>query len=73
MILADAAIPTDLIGYLATACAGLVTAIGILFWQLLASKGETIALAKELIPVSTALLAAAQAFQKVVDRQEGRS
>lgn len=73
MILADASLtPTDLTGALTIAVGALCTVVGVLFWQLIASKSETLALAKELIPVSTALLQAAQAFQKIVERREGQ-
>lgn len=71
-MLADGSLPPteSLVAYMAVAIAGLVTAIGVLFWQLLAAKGESLALAKELIPVATALHSTAQAMQRIVERHE---
>lgn len=70
MILLSDAAPQDLTGALMVACGGLVTAVGILFWQLIAAKNETTALAKELMPIATNLLAAAQSMQKMVEKKE---
>ena len=62
---------TDLIAYLVSAIITMAAAIGVLFWQFVASKNETIALAKELIPVASAMNAIATALKKVVDRTGG--
>lgn len=65
--------PTDLTGALVVACGALSTSVGVLFWQLLAAKSETLALARELIPVATNLMVAAQALQKIVEKKESQS
>lgn len=64
------ATPSDLVGYLVAAIGAMSVTIGVLFWQLIAAKGETLTLAKELIPVATALHSTAQAMQKIVERHE---
>lgn len=72
IVLADVIQPNEVNGYLIAAIGGLVAAVGIMFWQLLASKSETIAAYKEILPVSTLLMQTVQALQKLIERTESK-
>lgn len=59
-----------LVEYLAIAVTTEAAVIGVLFWQLIAAKKESLDLAKETLPISTQLMTASQSLLRFIERQE---